>query len=65
MPTGALNADLTFSFYEPHSDGPVTCLLEHASELFDQATVQRLADDLITILDGAPTAPSDSERDQA
>ncbi|MCD0449115.1 amino acid adenylation domain-containing protein [Actinocorallia sp. API 0066] len=65
VPTGALNADLTLSFFEPQGDGPVSCLLEYASDLFDRATVQRLADGLVTILDGALAAPSDPERNPA
>ncbi|WP_431896076.1 amino acid adenylation domain-containing protein [Nonomuraea sp. bgisy101] len=50
LPTGALNADLTLSFFEPRGDGPVECLLEYATDLFDQATVQSMADELVRIL---------------
>ncbi|KAB2344319.1 non-ribosomal peptide synthetase [Actinomadura rudentiformis] len=50
VPTGARNAHLTVSFFEPQGDGPVECFLEYGSALFERATVQRLADELRTIL---------------
>ncbi|MGW5684833.1 amino acid adenylation domain-containing protein [Nonomuraea sp. NPDC003754] len=50
VPTGALNADLTLSFFEPRGDGPVECLLEYATDLFDRATIQSMADELVRIL---------------
>ncbi|MFE3453510.1 amino acid adenylation domain-containing protein [Nonomuraea sp. NPDC059194] len=50
VPTGALNADLTLSFFEPRGDGPVECLLEYATDLFDQSTIQSMADELVRIL---------------
>ncbi|MFG2000817.1 amino acid adenylation domain-containing protein [Spirillospora sp. NPDC048911] len=50
VPTGAMNAHLTVSFFEPRGDGPVDCLLEYDGALFDRATVQRLAGELVTIL---------------
>ncbi|MEU7892143.1 amino acid adenylation domain-containing protein [Nonomuraea sp. NPDC049152] len=50
VPTGALNADLTLSFFEPRGDGPVECLLEYATGLFDRATIQSMADELVRIL---------------
>nr|BFE84447.1 hypothetical protein GCM10020093_070480 [Planobispora longispora] len=59
VPTGALNADLTLSFFEPRGDGPVDCLLEYDTGLFDRGTVQRLADDLVRIL---KTAVADPDR---
>ncbi|GLW66568.1 hypothetical protein Arub01_48120 [Actinomadura rubrobrunea] len=50
VPTGALTADLTLSFYEPHGPGPVDCVLRYDAGLFDRATVQSLADELTDIL---------------
>ncbi|GAA2661125.1 hypothetical protein GCM10010412_033970 [Nonomuraea recticatena] len=50
IPTGALLADLTLSYFEPRGDAPVVCLLEYATGLFDRSTIQSLADDLVRIL---------------
>ncbi|WP_344946600.1 amino acid adenylation domain-containing protein [Actinomadura miaoliensis] len=50
VPTGALTAELTLGLYEPHGPGPVDCLLRYDAGLFDRATVQALADELIDIL---------------
>ncbi|MGH3244511.1 MAG: condensation domain-containing protein, partial [Spirillospora sp.] len=50
VPTGALGADLTLAFYEPHGAGPVDCLLHYDTALFDRATVSGLAGELLTIL---------------
>ncbi|MBG0830163.1 amino acid adenylation domain-containing protein [Planomonospora sp. ID67723] len=59
VPTGALNADLTLSFFEPRGDGPVDCLLEYDTGLFDRDTIRQLADDLVRIL---KTAVADPDR---
>ncbi|MFC7728346.1 amino acid adenylation domain-containing protein [Actinomadura keratinilytica] len=50
VPTGALAAELTLALYEPHGPGPVDYLLRYDAGLFDRATVQALADELIDIL---------------
>ncbi|WP_449066266.1 condensation domain-containing protein, partial [Planomonospora algeriensis] len=63
VPTGALNADLTLSFFEPRGAGPVDCLLEYDTGLFERSTVQRLADDLVRILKTAVADPDRSVAD--
>ncbi|TDB92303.1 non-ribosomal peptide synthetase [Actinomadura sp. 7K534] len=50
VPTGALPAELALSFYEPRDAGPVDCVLVYDAELFDRATAQRLAGELLDIL---------------
>ncbi|WP_433331808.1 amino acid adenylation domain-containing protein [Spirillospora sp. CA-294931] len=50
VPTGALHADLTLSFYEPQGHGPVDCMMVFDTGLFDRGTVQTLADELLDIL---------------
>ncbi|WP_245667685.1 non-ribosomal peptide synthetase [Actinomadura macra] len=50
VPTGALPAELTLSFYEPRGDGPVDCLLLYDAGLFDRATIRGLTDELLDIL---------------
>jgi len=57
VPTGALPADLTLSFYQPQGDGPVDCHLAYADDLFRPATVRRLIDQLLGILRRAATQP--------
>ncbi|GII94614.1 non-ribosomal peptide synthetase [Sinosporangium siamense] len=57
VPTGALNADLTLSFFESQGEEPVRCLLEYDTTLFDRGTVQDLAGDLLRILTDAVTDP--------
>lgn len=57
VPTGALRADLTLSFYEPPDDGPVHCLLEYSVDRFDRATVARLAADLVLAVEAAVDHP--------
>ncbi|WP_158850798.1 non-ribosomal peptide synthetase [Saccharothrix deserti] len=49
--------DLVFSFTEV-VDGPVTCRLEYATDLFDRVTVERLGARLTTLLDAVLAAPS-------
>ncbi|WP_052344805.1 non-ribosomal peptide synthetase [Thermocrispum municipale] len=58
VPTGALQADLTLSFYQPRGAGPVDCHLVYADDLFEPDTVQRLADDLLAVLRTAAEDPS-------
>ncbi|MBC6461931.1 amino acid adenylation domain-containing protein, partial [Actinomadura sp. HBU206391] len=57
VPTGALRAELALSFYEPTGDGPVHCLLEYAADLFDRATVDRLAAELVGLLEAVVAHP--------
>ncbi|HEX2316109.1 MAG TPA: amino acid adenylation domain-containing protein [Thermomonospora sp.] len=52
VPTGAVKADLALSFYEPQGDGPVDCLLEYDTGLFDRATAERLAEEFISVVKG-------------
>ncbi|HEX5740310.1 MAG TPA: amino acid adenylation domain-containing protein, partial [Pilimelia sp.] len=46
VPTGAAHADLTLSFYEPRGGGPVECYLGYATDVWEPATVARLAEEL-------------------
>ncbi|TDQ50729.1 non-ribosomal peptide synthetase [Actinorugispora endophytica] len=57
IPTGAANADLTFGFHEPRGAGPVHCALVYATDLFDAATVSRLAEQLRALLGEAVADP--------
>ncbi|GGQ63079.1 non-ribosomal peptide synthetase [Couchioplanes azureus] len=57
VPIRATAAELTLSFYEPRGDGAVQCYLEYATDLFDRATVQRLAGDLLDLLAAAAADP--------
>ncbi|HEY8481793.1 MAG TPA: amino acid adenylation domain-containing protein [Spirillospora sp.] len=50
VPTGALPAELTLGFYEPHGPGPVDCVLVHDAGLVGRATAERLAGELLDIL---------------
>ncbi|ONI80847.1 non-ribosomal peptide synthetase [Saccharothrix sp. ALI-22-I] len=49
--------DLVFSFTEV-VDGPVTCRLEYATDLFDRVTVERLGARLTTLVDAVLATPS-------
>ncbi|PXY31981.1 non-ribosomal peptide synthetase [Prauserella muralis] len=44
-------ADLTLSFYEPRGGGDVHCYLTYARDVLDPATVERLADELRTVVE--------------
>ena len=57
VPTGAVHAELTVSFYEPIGEGPVHAELEYASDLFDPATARRLADEFVDLLRAALATP--------
>jgi condensation domain-containing protein len=57
VPTGSALAELTLSVYEPRGDGPVHCELGYATDLFDPATVRRLAERLCRVLTVAVTDP--------
>jgi hypothetical protein len=58
VPTGALAADLTLSFFEPPGDGAVECLLEYDAGRFGGATARRLADGFADLLAEAVADPS-------
>ncbi|MGW4113919.1 amino acid adenylation domain-containing protein [Actinosynnema sp. NPDC004786] len=49
--------DLVFSFTEV-VDGPVTCRLEYATDLFDRVTAERLGARLAALADAVTAAPS-------
>ncbi|MEO3819106.1 amino acid adenylation domain-containing protein [Plantactinospora sp. B24E8] len=57
VPTGAVRAELTVSFYEPLGDGPVHTDLEYALDVVDPATAHRLADQFRALLAAALAAP--------
>ncbi|WP_240686850.1 non-ribosomal peptide synthetase [Amycolatopsis suaedae] len=47
---GTADADLSLSFFEPRDDAPVACYLRFATDLFDRATVERMAESFVDIL---------------
>ncbi|MFF5986086.1 amino acid adenylation domain-containing protein [Prauserella flavalba] len=51
VPTGVAKADLTLSFYEPQGEGEVHCYLGYATGVLTEATVERLAGELRTVLE--------------
>ncbi len=55
--TATARADLVFSFYQPPAGERVECLLEYARDLFEPATAQRLAAQLVALLEGAVADP--------
>jgi non-ribosomal peptide synthetase component F len=57
LPTGALRADLTLSFYEPHDDRPVHCDVEYAAALFDEATAAEFGEQFRRLLAAAVAGP--------
>ena len=58
VPITTTDVDLTFSLYEPQGDGPVPCELIYATDLFDRATVEGLAAEVVEVLAAAITNPS-------
>ncbi|MGW5053661.1 non-ribosomal peptide synthase/polyketide synthase [Actinokineospora sp. NPDC004072] len=54
-PSGATTCDLVFEFQE--RDGELACALEYAADLFDPATVERMAAHLHALLRGAVADP--------
>ncbi|MDY7088054.1 MAG: amino acid adenylation domain-containing protein [Actinomycetota bacterium] len=57
LPTGALRAELTLSFYEPAGDRPVHCDLEYAAGRFDPARMTALAEQFQRLLTAALADP--------
>ncbi|MCH0541874.1 amino acid adenylation domain-containing protein [Streptomyces sp. MUM 203J] len=57
VPTGAVRARLTLSFYEPRGDGPVHCGLIHATDLLSEAGARRLADEILRLLHTVAAEP--------
>jgi amino acid adenylation domain-containing protein len=55
--TATARADLVFSFYQPPAGERVECLLEYARDLFEPATAQRLAAQLVALLEAAAADP--------
>jgi len=53
VPIATTDVDLTVSLYEPRGDGPVPCELIYATDLFDRATVEGLAAELVDVLAAA------------
>ncbi|HEV7648871.1 MAG TPA: amino acid adenylation domain-containing protein [Actinophytocola sp.] len=51
VPTGRTASDLTLACYEPAGAGPVACYLHYRTDLFDRATVEGLARELVAILE--------------
>ncbi|WP_051712660.1 non-ribosomal peptide synthetase [Spirillospora albida] len=50
VPAGAPPAELALGYYEPPGPGAVDCVVRYDPGLFDRATVQGLADELLDIL---------------
>ncbi|WP_208116370.1 non-ribosomal peptide synthetase [Paractinoplanes brasiliensis] len=57
LPTGALRAELTLSFYEPVGDRPVHCDLEYAAGHFEPARMAALAGQFQHLLTAALADP--------
>ncbi len=55
--TATARADLVFSFYQPPAGERVECLLEYARDLFEPVTAQRLAAQLVALLEAAVADP--------
>lgn len=54
-PMNVAKLDLTFDFYEDARS--LTCYLEYSTDLYDRATVERLAGHLVTLLGAVAAAP--------
>ncbi len=50
IPHATTTAELTLSCYQPPGDAPVHSYLHYATDVYDRATAQRLADDLVGVL---------------
>jgi amino acid adenylation domain-containing protein/non-ribosomal peptide synthase protein (TIGR01720 family) len=50
VPNPTTTTELTLSVYQPPQDAPVHCYLHYATDIYDRATAQRLADDLVAVL---------------
>jgi amino acid adenylation domain-containing protein len=54
---GAAKTDLVLSFYERHDAEPIACALEYAAARFDRPSVERLARELLALLEAAAADP--------
>ncbi len=59
VPTGAARARLTLGFYEPLGEGPVHCVLVHATDLLGAAGARRFADELRALLRAVVADPEE------
>ncbi len=58
VPVPTTDVDLTLSLYEPRGGGPVPCEFIHPTDLFDRATVEGLAAEVVGVLAAAVADPS-------
>jgi len=54
---GMSKTDLVFSFYERSAAERIDCLFEYDTDLFDRATVERLASQLVRLLEAVVADP--------